>query len=326
MSVLHIGRKVSVGFGKETSRGTAVSATHWLPKMDLSIDDKINHATDNSSVGVIENAQGSDITSKYAEGNISGRLSDTTLGIVLLSLFGTDTATLVETTAYDHVFTVLETAQHPTLTLCLAGPNESTGYRHALCMIDTLEMDFEVNKYCTYKAGFRANVSAAGANTPAYTASENAFLPSQATFKFATDLSGLTAAAAISVRKVTLTVKSNVDEDYTIGNLSPVDRVNKTFECEGTVELVYSDRTYTDLLVADTQKAIRIKALMTGTTIGASSNPTITIDLAKVKLTEVARKFTNDDVVVQTLKFKAFYSLTDSKMITVTLRNTATSY
>lgn len=325
---LQIGRKISIGLGKETVRGTAVAPTQWLPKMDLTIDDKINFVKDDSSVGIIEGAQGQDVTSKYAEGTISGRLSDTTLGLVLLGTLGTDTPASVggDASVYDHVFTVLESAQHPTLTVAVAGPSESTGYRHALAMIDSLEMDFEVNKYCTYKAGFRANVSASGANTPSFTASENAFLPQHATLKVATNIAGLAGASAISVRKATVVFKNNVDEDYTIGNLAPVDRVNKAFEVEGTIEIVYADHTYIDLMTADTQKSIRITALNSGVTIGTTSNPTLTMDLAKVKFTEVARKISNNDVVTQTLKFTAFYSLTDSKMVSVTLRNLVASY
>lgn len=326
---LHIGRKVSIGIGKETVRGTAVAPTYWLPKMDLEIDDKVNVVVDESAVGVIESTKGQDVATKYAEGSITGRLSDTTLGLVLLGIFGTDTPTLVggESVVYDHAFTVLQSAQHPTLTIGMAGPNESTGYRHALAMIDQLDIDFEVNKYCQYKAGFRANIAVAGANTPSFTASENAFLPQHATVKVATNIAGLAGATAISTRKASISIKQNVDEDWTIGNVSPVDRVNKGFTVEGTIEITYNDRTYIDMLTGDTPKAIRLTALMTGTTIGTGSNPTLTIDLAKVKFTEVARKLDNDEIVTQTLKFTAHYSLTDSKMISATLRNlVATAY
>lgn len=325
---LHIGRKYNIGIGKESARGTAVAATYWLPKMDYQIDDKINYAVNNSAVGVIEDANGQDVTSKYAEGSISGRASDTTLGLILLATLGTDTPALVETTAYDHVFSVNESAQHPSLTIAVAGPNESTGYRHPLAMIDSLQLDYEINKYCTYKAGFRANAAASGANTASFATTENVFLPQHATFKIATNLAGLGAASAVSVRKVSLSIKKNVEEDYTIGNLSPVDRINKQFSVEGTVEIVYNDRTYIDsILMTDTVKAMRIAAVNTGVTIGASSNPSLTVDLAAVKLSEVARKTSNNDVVTQTLKFKAFYSLADAKMITVTLRNiVATAY
>lgn len=325
---LHIGRKYNIGIGKESARGTAVAATYWLPKMDYQIDDKINYAVNNSAVGVIEDANGQDVTSKYAEGSISGRASDTTLGLILLATLGTDTPALVETTAYDHVFSVNESAQHPSLTIAVAGPNESTGYRHALAMIDSLQLDYEVNKYCTYKAGFRANAAASGANTASFSTTENVFLPQHATFKVATNLAGLGAASVVSVRKVSLSIKKNVEEDWTIGNLAAVDRINKQFSVEGTVELVYSDRTYIDsILMTDTVKALRIAAVNTGVTIGAVSNPSLTVDLAAVKLSEVARKTSNNDVTTQTLKFKAFYSLADAKMITVTLRNlVATAY
>jgi hypothetical protein len=48
--------------------------------------------------------------------------------------------------------------------------------------------------------------------------------------------------------------------------------------------------------------------------------------LAKVLLEEVSRSFGKGDIVLQTLKFKGFYSESDSSMITAVLRNTVASY
>ena len=81
-----IGRKFSIGLGKETTRGTAVTSAYFIPKMELSIDDKVNVINDDSSIGVIEDAITSDITGKYSEGSISGRVYDKSFGLILLCL------------------------------------------------------------------------------------------------------------------------------------------------------------------------------------------------------------------------------------------------
>jgi len=59
-----IGRKLNIGIGKESTRGTAVAATFWMPKMELTHDDKITQVVNESSIGVIEDAEGADITMK----------------------------------------------------------------------------------------------------------------------------------------------------------------------------------------------------------------------------------------------------------------------
>lgn len=321
-----IGRKFSIGLGKETTRGTAVSAAYWIPKMELSIDDKINYTVDDSSIGVIEDAITQDITSKYAEGSIGGRVYDKSFGLILLSTFGTQTsATLVETGVYDHLFNVLESAQHTALTVSAVDPNGGSGLQYALAMMEQLEIDFEIGKYFTYKADFRSNASASGSVTASFTA-ENGFRPQDGIVKFASSLSGLGAASAINIKKGRITIKKNIEDDLVIGSLNPVDRLNKAFSVEGTLELMYNERTYIDSnLMADLAQALRIQFINTSVTIGATSNPTITFDMAKVKFQEVSRKIGNNDLVTQTIKFKAYYSISDSVMIKATLRNTVTS-
>lgn len=321
-----IGRKFNIGIGKETTRGTAVAATYWLPKLDATLDDKIEYATDETSIGVIADAQGQDITKKISEGSISGRIADTSFGMWLLGVYGTASAPSVVLGANDHTFSILESAQHPVFTIAVSGANESTGLRYVLSSVDNLEVNFELGKYAEYKVGFRGNKNAAGANTPSYTA-ENIFLPQHGSVKFATNLAGLGAASAIQVKKATLKFSKNIEDDQVIGTLDSIDRLNKQFAVEGSIELMYEDRTYIDtIMLGDLQRALRIAFTNTDVTIG-TTNPAITFDFAKVKLTEVARSMGNNDLMKQTLNFKAYYSIADSSISTCVLRNTrATQY
>ncbi len=320
----HIGRKFSVGLGKETTRGVCVvAAQYWVPKTALTFDDKINVAVNDASYGIIEDAEGQDVVGTFAEGTIEGRIQDGSFGLLLLAALGTETSSTLVSGAYDHLFSILESAIHTSLTIHTVGPNENSGngHRFTLAMIDQLDITMEVGKYAMFKAGFQSNTAVTATNTIAFI-SENYFLPQNGIVKIATSLSGLSGASAISCRKCIVNIKKNIDEDRVIGSLAATDRLNKQFTVEGSIEIVYTDRSYIDtIMIGDLQKALRVQMINTAITIG-STNPQLTLDFAKVKLTEVARKMENDTLVVQTIKFKAFYSIADLSFMTATLRNT----
>ena len=322
-----IGRRLSIGFGKEasTARGTAVAITFWTPKMDVTIDDKLNQVTNEASVGTIADAEKVETTSAFSKGTLTGRLEQTAQGLILASVFGTEasTALTADTSVYDHTFTVAESSQHPSLTVGVSEPNAATTSSrvYTLGMIDTFDLDVEIGKYPTYKIGFEANASTTGSLTPSYVA-ETAFLPQDGAVKFASSLAGLDAASAISVKKVTLSIKQNTESDIVVGSVTPADRLNKQFTVDGTVELLYNDRTYIDTdYMAGLAQAMRIQLINSDVTIGSTSHPQITFDMAKVYLQDVARKINNNDTVSQTLKFKAVYSIADSQMIKAVVRN-----
>lgn len=323
----YIGRKYSIGFGKEasTTRGTAVAISFWTPKMDVSVEEKIGTVINDASIATIADAENMEVVSKYCEGSLTGRLEQTAFGLLLTAAFGTEAVTAVggETLVYDHSFTVAESAQHPSLTIGVSEPNAQTTASkvYTLGMIDALEIDLEIGKYSTYKIDFRANAAATASLTPSFSA-ETAFLPQDGVVKFATNLAGLDAASAISVKKVMFKINKNTEDDMVIGSTTPADRLNKQIEVSGTIELIYNDRSYLDTnLNAGLAQALRIQLVNSDVTIGSNSRPTITFDMAKVILSEVARNIKNNDIVTQVLKFKAFYSIADTSMITAKLRN-----
>lgn len=318
-----IGRKYSVGIGKESSRGTTVAASFWIPKTEVSVDERINYVVNDSSIGVIEDSIGQDITGTYTDVSISGLIYDKSFGLFLLATFGTETSqTLVETGVYDHLFNVSESAQHTSLTISAVDPNGGTGLRYVLGMVEQMQIDFEIGKYLTYSADLRANTNSSTANTASFTA-ENLFRPQDGTVKFASALAGLTAASALPIKKGSLTIKKNLEDDFILGSTTPTDRLNKEFSVEGSLELLYDSRVYIDTdMLADLSQAMRITFTNTSLLIGATKYPQLEIDMGKVKIQEVSKKIDNAGIISQTVKFKAFYSITDSMMIKATIRNT----
>lgn len=320
-----IGRLMDIGIAKEGTRGTAESAaTFWLPKLSVTIDDKIEQAIDESSIGVIEDSPNASIVGKFAEGEIEGNILDSSFGLLLLSAMGAvSTSGPSQTTVYTHTFTVAQDAIHEALTLFLDDPNQD--YKYPLAVIDSLELDIALGKYATYKASFRSKKGETATLTPSYSAA-NHFLPQHGSVKIASAVSGLAAASTIDIRSINLKIMNNVEDDRKLGSLDPSDILNKQFAVEGTVELVFNDNTFKTQQLADTAQAMRIRLTNSDVTIGSSLNPQITIDLAKVKFSEFTRNYGNGDVTTATVAFKAFYSLGDTSMIAVELINTTASY
>lgn len=321
-----IGRLIKVGIGKETSRGTKVAPAYWLDLANITVDDKFEYVVDDGAIGVIEDAKDLKVTKRYSQGEISGKVADKSFGLILLSALGSVASvekSAPNTGVYDHSFSVQEDAQHDSLTVEAKNPNEQLAFPNV--MISSLEVTADLNEFVKFKGEVMGKPGEAAANTPAFL-TENNFLAKNVSVKFADDLAGLGAASAIDAKNISIKIEKNLESDDVLGSDTPADILNKKFSITGSIELYYDATTYKTLSLAGTQKAVRIDLVDTGTTIGSSANPEIKIDLAKVKLTEWAKDGENDDIVKQTLDFKAFYSLADSQMISVVLTNEEATY
>lgn len=318
-----IGAQADFGIAKETTRGTAEStATFYIPKVSLSLDDKIEQAMDENSVGVIEDMTNAYIVNKYAEGEVEAKVGDKSIGLMLLATLGSVSTGTVSDSAYTHTFSVLQSSQHPSLTLFVDDNNQD--YKHALGMITSFELNAEVGSLVTYKAGFRAKVGATATLSPSYTA-ENVFLAQHATFKTASTAAGLDAASTINLKSINFTINKNVEDDRALGAVEPVDILNKQISVEGSMELVFNANTMKTEMLADTLKAMRVQ-LTSDVLIGTSSVPKLTFDFNAVKFSEISRNYGNGDIVTLSVSFKAFYKLADAAMISAVLINAQSSY
>lgn len=319
-----IGALADVGIAKEAVRGTAESAaSFWIPKMGLSYDDVIGAVIDESSIGVIEDSTGQKLVHKSGEGEIEGKIGDKSFGLLLLAMLGSVSTSGPTDSAYTHTFSVLQSAQHPSLTIFQDDSNQD--YKYALAMLTQMEIMVELEKFATFKAGFKSKAGATATLTPSYSA-ENAFLPQHGVVKVATTQSGLGAASAFNLRSIKLNFNKNVEEDNTIGNTAPVDILNKQFQAEGEFEVVFDDNTFKTLLLNDTENALRLELTNSDVLIGSSSVPKLTVDFHSIKVTEFKRNYSNGDITTATVKFKGFYKLADSKMMTIVLINAQASY
>lgn len=188
-----IGRLISCGIGKETTRGTAVSATYWLPWSDLTADEKKDWAVDSQSYGIVEDNVNISQVKKMMQGQITGNVHDTTFGLILLGMLGnlvSHNTHSGESVVYDNVYSVQQSAQRQSLTILRDDPIGGQDYSFALGVLHKLDINIELKKFISYVAAFKALSGTTTTTTPS-TTSENRFLPQHAAIKFAPTYAGL---------------------------------------------------------------------------------------------------------------------------------------
>ena len=325
-----IGRLIQFGIAKETVRGTPeAAASYWIPFSELDFNEKYNLVNDEQSRGVIEDTVGQSKSKEWSEGSIKAPIADKHFPLILFSILGSlstgDNADS-DPTVKDHTITVAQSSQHQALSLFVDDPLAAQDYKHGNGSVTSLEMHYELNKFLDYTLGLKAKKGTSAVLTPAST-SENRFLSQHLSFKLAASYSGLTAASAMNIRSLSLKIDHNIEDDDVLGSSSPADFLNKQFSIEGTLEATWNNETdFKTAALATTPKAMRIDLINPDITIGASAHPEIRIDLAKVIFKEITRPVKINDIVRQTLSFKAHYSLTDSLMISALATNTVASY
>ena len=318
-----IGRNYKIGVGKESSRGTAVTPTAWIPATDTPyVKETKDYVSDDAGYGIITGESDAVITKEYSQGEIKANVQDQSIGYFLLAALGSVVSTVKETTAYQHVFSLLNSNSHPSLTLEVK--NDLEQFQFALCMLKELKLSGAVGKFLEMTASFTGKKGVTSTSTVTYT-DEREFFNKMITFKYATNIAGLTAASAVPIQSFELSITKDTEELYALGDTQPFDIANKKFSIEGNIDVYLSNTDMEAIYKGGASKAIRIDVLHTDT-IGATSHPQITIDLAKCFFESWEPSGGMNDIIKQTIKFKAKYSLTDSSIGTVTVVNTKASY
>ena len=184
-----IGRQFQFGVSKESTRGTIPgSVEYWQPFTDLSLDEKKKFAVENQSFGIIEDSVGQAQVMRSAEGSAQGLVGDQTIGLLLLSLLGTDTVAAhngESSVVYDHTLTVQEGAQHQSLSYYVHDPASGQDYAYANGVVEKLELAYELDKFITFNASIKALTGTAEASYTTSTLSENHYVPQYLTLGLA---------------------------------------------------------------------------------------------------------------------------------------------
>ena len=325
-----IGRQIQLGIAKETTRGTSPSTpTYYLPYSDGNPAEKFKNVVDNQVYGVIEDNASQTRVSNWAEFTLKGPLSDTSFPLLLLSLFGgvANATHSGESIVYDHTLTVAQNVQHQSLSFYVHDPIVAVDYSHANGVLSKISIDYEKEKYIDYSATALAQKGVSISSlTPSQTA-ENLFVPQYLTATFASSYSGIGSGSVIKLQSAKIDINANVKAYNVLGNIAPADFLNEEFSIEGTLEAIWENESdFKTNALANTAQAMRLDLINTDVTIGSSTHPEIQLNLAKVYFTEFDRPIKVKNLIYQTVKFKAAYSISDAFMAKVICTNLVASY
>lgn len=319
------GRRITLGFGKETTRGTVATAAYWAQHLSVDFLQMSEKIYNKSGLGVLDENNAAEIVKDWGAGKFEGKITDKAFGLFLLCLFGTDAPTLHtgETTVYDHVYAQTNTNQNQSMTITRKDPNED--FQYALGMVKQLKLDVIVGDFIKYQLELISKKGIAGTDTAAYV-TENEFKPKYATLKIAPLVAGLGAATAIPVKSFMMTVDKGTDPYFVVGSNDPADIFNTVFNVKGDFILRYSDQTYRSMYFNNTYQAIQLDLKNTDVTIGTATNPELILTLPKVALDSWKIDQKLDSMVEQTVGFQGLFDQVTGKQLACTLTNTVASY
>ncbi|KKN71737.1 hypothetical protein LCGC14_0418030 [marine sediment metagenome] len=323
MSVF-VGDRVSLGIGREATRGTGVAAALWIPSVGFDFQQRINTQSVMGAQGKLISSEEEKTLQKFGQGSISMDLRANAIGYFLTQLFGDVDTTDNGSGEFSHTFNRTESNQHPTLSLGIQDPNKTERFVRAA--LETLGFSFTPDALTTAEVGFMSEPPADVSETPDFTTQDFVFAPGTFTFKVASTQSGLTAAGATVINNLTLTLSKGADPDFASGSNTPTDIYNTALEITGSFERVFDGDVEHDFVFADTNQAMRLEWEDTAVDIGAGNGPKLTIDLFNVNFLGFDRTIALGDIVRQIVEFKAHIEVSSGNVMTATLVNGQSSY
>ena len=325
-----LGRTLNFGIAREvtTGRGTAeADADFWVPLKSYALSQKVDKAIDESPTGSIEPAGKISILREYVSGDVSVQLGVDSLGLLFYALFGTcgtDTDS-PEAGVQTHSFTVLQTVQHPSLTLFKKDGAFQRSFTFGMVNTFGLNVDIGADEHLSADINFIASQEEASTTNPNYDA-ETVFVPRMANVKIAATRAALDDATPLCVKNISINFNKKAQGDYTFCGGGSMDDINNLdFEVNGSIELNLEDTTYRDYVLDNDSKALRIEIEDTSTTIGAATHPRIRIDLPLVYFIDWEETIDFTELGKQTIGFIARKKAGD-KIARAEIINTHLSY
>lgn len=309
----YLGRREAVGLGVEATRGTGVAATYLIGRTSYDFEDKALKARSGEALGVLS-GEGSQaiVAQQRSEGSIEFEVGAKSLPAILKATFGAVSSAVLGT-GDKHTITILESNQHPTLSIHLDNPNQDRIFERS--MVDTFELNVALEEIVKATVGLKGQVSRDSTfDKSGVIDTEYKFVGRDLKFKVAANVAGLAAATALCLKEFSMTVNKNTDYDSCLGTLEPEDILNKQMTIEGSITLNYEDNVWRDYMLNGDYKACSVQLVQTRDAAG-DQNPTVYFEFPRVDFSEWEASRDNDEIATQVINFMALYDIDNDRLI-----------
>lgn len=314
-----VGRRGVLGLARETTRGTAVSPSIWVPYAGMSFFDRIEQAREEQGQGKIADSDSAYVTMQFGEGELESQLYDKALGLILTSLMGAAPST-AGSDPYTHTFTLSNTNQPASLSLYWEDPDRN--YLFPLSVVDSFQMVVEPSGIVQYTVGFKSKRARQWtAQTENFTSLGNKFLHQHLEFRLAANVGALAAASKLSLKRLELNINRNANHDPVIGTVEPEDILSNQFSVSGSLQLNLEDDTYRNYMLDGTYRAMEVL-------LNRSAGSSLKFQFPRMDFSEWEPDYTLNQIATQTIQFKGNYDQANGLDIisTCELVNSQVSY
>lgn len=302
----------ATGIAKESSFGTPVAATSFLPMTANTLDFDPGWF----SPQVMQATRDLQVYNLYGQahntGTVSGPIFPSNAAELFVSSVGTDAVTGT-TNPYTHTISQANTLASLTIEKNM-GSFQSQQY--AGCRVNKMSI-----KAPATNEPFMADYDVMAQSVAILSSPTAVSVTNESPFVFAEGTLTLFSNARAEVSSVQIDIENGMKETYTYGNHGPAFITPVTLHVTGSITLVWSslnDATYGDFssLINGTLGALQLQAVHPGAT-GAG----FTINLPQVVLSKFAPDIRMTDVIISNLTFEATKSFSSGYTVQAILKN-----
>lgn len=303
--VVFPGERTFVGFGKESSNGTAVAPTRFVPWTKLDTEDSPGLLIDDAQRGSMAVEYNAVAGPRIGSVDLETYLYVDTMGDLLYNMFGGYAVGAAVSGVYPHTFSLLNSGDGQPVAHTITDNTNLTptvnarAYAYACC--SELEISGNATGLVTVSAKYTTYASAPAASAPTNTVTAEVVIP---TFKSAITVGG---AAQPNVREWGITISRDLEVvDTADGTPDPYAIVRKGMAVAGKLTYAAKDEAPLTALMAATGQAI-VYNIDSGGTVANVRNLTLTCTTAKYNSGPMNR----DTPIGWEMSWKGFANATD---------------
>lgn len=330
-----IGQDVEVAVKQESTRMTIEdpASGDWIARGEFSVKDIKQVVEIMVNEGRITTRREIKPVHYEAEVTITLPLERKHLGKFLKGYYGTinTTADTPESGVHSHALSILHTGYVPSFTISVVSGSKQ--YQYAGGIITSMKLDISTDNAPMLTVTFltKKAVSDSGL-TPAY-ATTSYFSPVDVAVYLPASYSNIASANAIDIRALSIEWTREPKRMKYLGNDSYSNVIVADFDVKVSIEKDFDTETYytadtgyaKDDHLNNTTRALRLELTDTDVTLGASSNPVVTVDIPAGKMMEYEESDALKEIVGEKYDFVPFDNGAND-MSLATLVNDVASY